>query len=549
MSTRLLLCLMIVSSLMLSGCLIRGRVVDEKGLGVAGVTVNLSGAASGVTTTNRWGYYQFGSFSDKLPAGDYTVTPSGNTTPASQDVTLTLRNSGVANPVNKVDFSIGPADESDIYYSDLADTSDWNDATHGKLTSDEIIANIDTVFDTTSVQKIRIVIESENWELMNRNLDDLIDELDGSNDFNSVDNPFFVPCELFYNGVEWYKVGIRFKGNSSLYNAHSNKLSFKLDFDEFEDAYPEIDNQRFYGFKQLNLKNNYSDESEMHEIVATELFREFGLVGPNCSFYELYLNVDDSGLETNDIYYGLYSVVEEVDDTVIKTQYYDNDDGNLYKPEDDAATFASGTFDTAEYDLKTDDDETYEDITELYEAINDSSRTTDLSAWQTDLEAIFDVDIFLKWLAANSVMQNWDTYGVMPQNFYLYHNPDTAKFEWIPWDNNEALIDHPRCLSLNMASVDSNWPLIKYILDVSDYKTAYKGYVADFAGDFFNGSSSVVYNVNDRYDTYEALIEDYVTKERPGYTFTSASRFSAAVSELKTHTTERYISALNYANE
>ena len=29
------------------------------------------------------------------------------------------------------------------------------------------------------------------------------------------------------------------------------KNAAPLDFDEFEDAYPEIDNQRFYGFKKI----------------------------------------------------------------------------------------------------------------------------------------------------------------------------------------------------------------------------------------------------------------------------------------------------------
>ena len=67
-----------------------------------------------------------------------------------------------------------------------------------------------------------------------------------------------------------------------------------LDFDEFEDEYPEINNQRFYGFKQLNLKNNFNDKSQMHEIVANELFRDFGLVVSHASFYALYINVDGS---------------------------------------------------------------------------------------------------------------------------------------------------------------------------------------------------------------------------------------------------------------
>ncbi len=441
------------------------------------------------------------------------------------------------------------ADESDIYYSELTSTSDWSEETHEKLSKSEISDNIDDIFDTTTVQKIRIVIESDNWELMNENLEDLKDELGHSTDFNSIDNPFFVPCEFFYspdgsdeNEIEWYKVGIRFKGNSSLYNAQSSKLPFKLDFDEFEDVYEDIDNQRFYGFKQLNLKNNYQDSSEMHEVVASQLFQDFGLVSAHSSFYELYLNVD-GGDEDDDIYYGLYTLVEEVDDTVIKTQYAD-DDGNLYKPEDDAATFASGTYDEDEYGLKTDDDETYEDISTLYDAIND----TDSTEWKSNLEAIFDVDTFLKWLAANSVMQNWDTYGVMPHNFFLYDNPDTNKFEWIPWDNNEALVSNNRCLDLDMEDItideinEYNWPLIRYILDDSDYETTYKDYVEEFATSYFNATY-----LNPIFTTYKSLISDSVSSEEYGYTFTSESEFTAAVETLKEHTTERNTAALEYS--
>ncbi|MGD1823048.1 MAG: CotH kinase family protein [Pleomorphochaeta sp.] len=437
------------------------------------------------------------------------------------------------------------ADESDIYYSELSSTSDWSDETHSKLDTDEIIANIDIVFDTSTVQKMRIVIESENWELMNENLDDLSDELGNSTDFTSIDNPFFVPCELFYspdgeseNELEWYKVGIRFKGNSSLYNANCSKLPFKLDFDEFEDTYEEIDNQRFYGFKQLNLKSNYEDESEMREVVTSQLFSDFGLVSAHCSFYELYINVD-GGDEEDDIYYGLYTLVEEVDDTVISIQYGDdNDSGNLYKPEDDAATFASNTYDEDEFNLQTDEDESYEDIYELYTAIND----VDSDDWKTNLEAIFDVDIFLKWLAANTVLQNWDTYGVMSHNYFLYNNPSTNKFEWIPWDNNEALDSNNRCLDLDMEEVDNNWPLIRYILDDSSYTETYKSYVSSFASTIFNESY-----LNPIYEYYEDLIEESVTSEESDYTFTSSREFKNAVNDLEDHTTDRNDAATTYA--
>lgn len=58
-------------------------------------------------------------------------------------------------------------------------------------------------------------------------------------------------------------------------------------------------------------------------------------------------------------------------------------------------------------------------------------------------------------------MQNWDTYGRMTHNYYLYNNPESGKLEWIPWDNNEALQDGKMggALSLSLSEVGVNWPL------------------------------------------------------------------------------------------
>ena len=29
----------------------------------------------------------------------------------------------------------------------------------------------------------------------------------------------------------------------------------------------------------------------------------------------------------------------------------------------------------------------------------------------------------------------------MTHNYFLYNDPDTGKLNWIPWDNNEALLN------------------------------------------------------------------------------------------------------------
>lgn len=57
------------------------------------------------------------------------------------------------------------------------------------------------------------------------------------------------------------------------------------------------------------------------------LFREVWSLFPRTAFYRVYVDFGEG-----EKYFGLYSLVEEVDDTVIKTQYADSK-GNLYKPE------------------------------------------------------------------------------------------------------------------------------------------------------------------------------------------------------------------------
>jgi len=63
----------------------------------------------------------------------------------------------------------------------------------------------------------------------------------------------------------------------------------------------------------------------------------------------------------------------------------------------------------------------------------------DAAAWRGALEARFDVDHFLRWLAVNTVIANWDAYGTFAHNYYLYGDPAAGgRLRWIPWDHNFA---------------------------------------------------------------------------------------------------------------
>ena len=76
-------------------------------------------------------------------------------------------------------------------------------------------------------------------------------------------------------------------------------------------------------------------------------------------------------------------------------------------------------------------------------ALNATTRTSNPSLWRENLEKTFNADHFVKWLAVNTTLVSWDTYGAMAHNHYLY-NHSTKKLMWIPWDNNEALTSNAR---------------------------------------------------------------------------------------------------------
>jgi spore coat protein H len=442
--------------------------------------------------------------------------------------------------------------------------ADWTSETH----SDAAFPDYSVVFPQDKVNRVDLVISSKGWAAMLQDLTDNIGEFGSGGDippppqmFTSFANdipldppgdeidftPIFSAASIFFNGIEWYNAGVRFKGNSSLRSTWQSgcmKLAFRFDLDEFEDDYPEIKNQRFYGFQKIAFSNNYDDQSFLHEKVAADIFRDAGVKAPQTAYYQIFVDYGEGP-----IYFGLYTATEIVEDAMLKEQF-GSSDGNCYKPENEAATFAYGTFNTSDFDLKTNEDiADYSDVEALYDILHSSVRTTDVEQWKTELESILDVDNFLKWLATNTVIQNWDTYGIMSHNYYLYTNPYTGKIVWIPWDNNEALYGGKRePLSFSMDEVTSNWPLIRYLIDIPEYEALYKNYLLAVIDDAFEPTK-----VKETYQYYHNLIYDNVVGadgEQAGYTFLkSPSDFINALIDQNNHVDERHDAVINYLSK
>ena len=82
--------------------------------------------------------------------------------------------------------------------------------------------NFTEIFPDNEVKRLDFVITEERWQIM---LDDMTSIYGtfgtgrgrpGGGVVMTDEDPIFVPGEVFYEGKEWYRVGLRFKGNSSL---------------------------------------------------------------------------------------------------------------------------------------------------------------------------------------------------------------------------------------------------------------------------------------------------------------------------------------------
>jgi hypothetical protein len=309
----------------------------------------------------------------------------------------------------------------------------WTRASHCKGEP----ADYPRLFDDTKVQRIDIRIDAADAAAAYDDLTALLGPFGGDMTMGppaSLDqDPIYVPVQIEYDGQVWDDVGMRYKGNSSLrfsWQQGVPKLSFRLHFDNFADDTPELVNQRFWGFRKLTFSSSYKDPSFLRDKLAAELFRAAGVPAAESSFIELWVDQGEGAT-----YWGVYIMIEDVSDEMIQTQYTGG--GNLYKPEGPGADWTA--FNEQAFIKKTNEDlADWSDVEAAIAALH--ADRSDPVAWREGLEAVFDVPTFVRWLAINQTLQNWDTYGVAWHNYYVYADPDDGgRLTWIPWDLNLVL--------------------------------------------------------------------------------------------------------------
>ncbi len=241
--------------------------------------------------------------------------------------------------------------------------------------------------------------------------------------FETYEDPPDIPATFSWNGTVLDSVGVRFKGNSSYWSYYGPKKSFKLDLNSF------LSGQELAGLDKLSLNNCFLDPSYLREKCAYEVCAAAGLPTGRSNFAALYLNGQ---------YWGLYLLVEQVDQEFIESRFGAGEAGNLWKGDPHGTLEFQGTDPAAyqdDYELKTNEEENdWSALVDFTAALG----STPTAALRDSLHNRVDISSALAMLAVDNLLVNLDSYLGSGHNFYLYHRDLDSRMVFIPWDLNEA---------------------------------------------------------------------------------------------------------------
>jgi hypothetical protein len=199
----------------------------------------------------------------------------------------------------------------------------------------------------------------------------------------------------------------------------SQKKSFKVDFNRF------IATQKFQGLEEMNLNGEHNDVSIMRTYLAQHLMRGAGVPSSRTSYIQLYVNNE---------YKGLYIHLEHIDDEFLDLRFPGQANGNLWKCAYGADLNWWGSNPSSYhsvYELKTNQDSA--DYTALVHFI-DVLNNTPASNFVCAIQEVMDVDLFLRTIALEILMGQWDGYAYNKNNYFLYQRESDGKMVFLSYD-------------------------------------------------------------------------------------------------------------------
>jgi hypothetical protein len=272
------------------------------------------------------------------------------------------------------------------------------------------------MFDQTVLHQIDFEISDESLALLDPPTDDR------------------VPVRVTVDGITADDVGLRLKQGMGQNQPLDKKPGFSVQTDEFVDDLMVFDVDRF------TLGNSTWDHSFMNEPLVYGLYEAAGVPAPRTALARVTLNGETLGIYVMRETYGERMLAEHFADPT----------GNLYE--------LAGLPDAPNMGLQLRTNKGEDDTSDL-EAVLELARTASDEEFRTAIGELVDVDQLMTYWAIEALAGSHDGYaydlGVpglfpdavhppniplsIPNNYYLYHDPTSDRFVFLPHGTDIAL--------------------------------------------------------------------------------------------------------------
>jgi spore coat protein CotH len=317
----------------------------------------------------------------------------------------------------------------------------------------------------------------------------------------------YVRAELEFGTTKFKDVGVRFKGNGTfLSSRESLKRSLKLDLNQF------VKGQKLAGMSQLNLHNSVRDPSGMNEAVAYRLFRDGGVPAPRTAYAKVYVTVPG---QHDRRYFGLYNLVEDVGSAFVEERF-EVKKGAILKPVtpnlfsdlgDDWKNY------NQTYDPKGDLSEEQKRRVIEFSKFASSASESDFAA---RIGEYLEIDNFARYMAVTAWLADLDGILGPGQNYYLYVPPNTQKFLFIPWDQDQPFGQFPRGTQEQRENLSIHKPwtgenrFLERVYKSDAFKTAYLARLTEFNKTIFEPE-----RIHRQVDELAAVLRPPIQEESP----------------------------------
>jgi putative membrane-bound dehydrogenase-like protein len=307
------------------------------------------------------------------------------------------------------------------------------------------------------------------------------DKRDSERNLFGTDFPW-AQGNLTADGTTWDKIGVRYAGDITYFaSAERLKRPMKIVFDKFG-------GKAFHGLTAIDLHAMPMDPAKGREVLAYSIFRAAGVPAPRTAFAEITLTVPGKYDKEN---LGLYTLVESVDRRFLEDRF-GTDKGLLMKPfQVRSVDYFGANWEQWKGAYRPLSEPSKEEIGRVMAFAKLVNQSKD-DEFKKEIAAYLDVDAFLRFLAANTLASNLESGLALGHNYFLYLNPKSNKFTFIPGDLEFALANFLLMGNANELmdlSLTRPYPgankLVDRLLAIEEVNAQYQGLLKDLSSKEF----------------------------------------------------------------